>query len=775
MADYTNSNLYNNSSQKIHSMDYDKADKILYSNSNISAHEIEFLLSLLMREQNFSLSQKYLTGPELSLNSGAPIISNPGVSCGSHINNSSSGLSGNNKSRAAAILDCIFNRFINNPLEFDLHKKSLGKALYFSAFKNEVWFEQILYALLQFYIRMDSEKDEEIIKLFLLIINDYKIKLDIPKLRKFFNPEDNYIYVMLKNNNYCQTSFYKVIFFHEAIEKTFHMAENKEKCKNKHKRITLQALSTLKHPMIDYYLILISLKFKAEPNKLLKKDIEIEKNCIRLFMKNFESINAYFLNNFLLCFNSKENLNSRKSFLFVLIIVIRLGSISFITRLIKHLTASILQLNMSQYDFTILFEKHNYSFSILNSNGGFISCFETLITEIFYNEDEETNDYLRYCDKLNCVYALLEFFESLTSLKDVCLNFAVFYDFYYIIQKKIIQHVILPKMLKDANSLYRSDIISSSSEINNASYGVPFSQLKQEYFAKFQEYINIIQKFATFCKRSKFSLIFTNWFVLFYKDASFYVVYELIKSFLLSEKEGSIIFYLFVIKDEINKFFNDSWNILLNNLFDDFKSANETYHLILNLKYVFFYEVSIKNQTGYSSVIDSNGIIKSKDAFEVFNYFKKNFKNLSYLFIESANNSDCELAYSGTASQLLTGGNMDIDDQPKLNQTFQSSLVTRQSSFTNTLTNMPITGTSNTVQPTSDSFTSKSKAEVLNIFYIILNNYKEPEIISKDILEFVNYVVSSFICSNQKFYDFAKNISKCLTSISFSSNTAHRF
>lgn len=325
-----------------------------------------------------------------------------------------------NKPIPVRILDKIMNKYITHPTDIKIQYKLLGRYIYESAFKNELWYEEILIFIINIYLRIDEEYDQDILNLFFLILNDQKSKLNVSKLKKFFNPESIYLFSMLKNNNFCLTSFYKVIFLHETIEKTFFNLDNKEVTKVKHRKLTLQALKNLKTPIIDYYFMLICMKFKKDPTRLLKKDIEIEKNCIMLFVKNYENINSYLLGHILMCFNINEPFESRKNFLFILMMIFGFCPLYFISQFLKFLTSSLEEINFSKYDFSILKETHNYSYSILNSNNGFISCFVSLILDIFsISSDEDPNSKivnLNLCNYLDCQ---IDIFDTIDENKDI--------------------------------------------------------------------------------------------------------------------------------------------------------------------------------------------------------------------------------------------------------------------------------------------------------------------------------------------------------------------
>lgn len=60
------------------------------------------------------------------------------------------------------VLELLSNYFNKFPQEFDKHKKNLVKIVYQSAFKNEIWFEEILYWLLLLYVKIDEEVEDEV-------------------------------------------------------------------------------------------------------------------------------------------------------------------------------------------------------------------------------------------------------------------------------------------------------------------------------------------------------------------------------------------------------------------------------------------------------------------------------------------------------------------------------------------------------------------------------------------------------------------------------------
>lgn len=900
------------------------------------------------------------------------------------LNNTSS------KPRSQRILDKILQKYISQPMEFKLITKAIGRYLYETAFKSEIWFEQILYFLLNFFVKASEEIEQEILNLFFLIFNDHKSKLDFNRLRKFFNPEDNFFFIMLKNNNYCQTTFYKVIFFHEAIEKTFYSVDNKEKNKNKHKKITLLALKNLKQPMIDYYLMLFCKKFKEEPNKLLKKDIDIEKNCLRLFIKHYENINSYFLKNLLMCFNNKENLESRKSFLFILLVIFRLGSITLFNQFFKFLINNLASINFSTLDFGILSETHNMSFSLLNSSLGFMNCIFAYISDMFGLDDDEnsnndinnitlnanpnlkvvmgnsiscswkptslntnsnsntntninTNNILsnsnntnnvnsinnvenanifsnnetkinyesssktnpgntslknsnnsnnssslingdqkKFLEKMSSLLILIEVFESICLNKEQEINVIQVYEFYFLIQKRFFQFFKFPKefkffthgmLLHKLKTSGNNDFLPANNEknigkitennykenedlynltnnvvnsINSNSPADPFplynyasinflsiyplsttydyidpnfdensviqnnyifanqdnfSYIKKHYYMYYPEYQKIIQQYSEFLRRRKFSMIFANWLTLFYKEAHSVVIYEFIRALLCSEKEGSIIFYLIIIKDEMSKFIRGLWMHMVNLIMNETKSPKENYNMIINLKYIFFYELTMQSQLRQCV---SQQSFAEKDSAEVFGFFKKNFKLLSNLFyikcediVEnydncSTNNSNTFISnFINNVNNLQKVSNSNppssennngikISSSNRKDSETTSKMVIENDATTNNKVNTLFLATNNNNLATNqqesqvkvnnsnnnsnsvlENMVHKMKVEILNIFFILLNNFKDPEVISDDVLGFVKHLLEIYVCQpNNKYYEYVKNMSK---------------
>ena len=95
--------------------DIDKVNQIL--NSTLSANDLDSLFNYIENEKEFTIQQTQ------------------------------------NQIKTSVVLEKVFNYFIINKLNFEAQKKKLWKTLYISAFKNEIWYENILFYLLNFYIK----------------------------------------------------------------------------------------------------------------------------------------------------------------------------------------------------------------------------------------------------------------------------------------------------------------------------------------------------------------------------------------------------------------------------------------------------------------------------------------------------------------------------------------------------------------------------------------------------------------------------------------------
>lgn len=618
-------------------------------------------------------------------------------------------------SRDTIILESLSSRILKNPKEFRtilMHNYNQLKQL---NIKNENSHEQLTFWLITLYLKIEDDLiEDEILDLLFQLLSDPNSKLDYYKLRKYLNPEENFLFKIIRHKNLSPNSIYRVIYFQELVEKKFCNIDNKEKGKNKHKKITLEALRIFKRSLIDYYIILIINKFKNEPNKLLKKDIEIEKNCIKLFMKHFENIYFYFLELLMYCFDTtlsfdfnKDNINHRKNLLFVLIIIFKLLGINFFSglseNLIKHLTMNMNSLHVNYLDFTILAENHNYSFSYINSQNGFLYCIDIYLSDIFClgHEEFREKDSAKFVEKFYSLLNLILIFENLVIFHKNFLRINLFYDFYYKLQKKFLAYFSFPQELGNIEN--KRTIVKINSPI---------------HYTKFGEVSFIIKDFNKINKLPILSLVYPNWLILFFKETNEYLIFQILKQILLSEKQFNLVFYLFTLKNDINKYLPGFWKNIVLLLMKEDRILQENYYLILNLKYIFYYEVSTINQK-QNNQYNNFGYI---DGIEVFDFFKNNFNFLSKILFRTFNEN---------RQNILEG---EIENTSKY--------------FTN--------------MNNGDKIEDSINIEILNIFYILLSNLKENEIISSDINNFIIKLTNIYLNNDfrlSKHKNYMKNIS----------------
>lgn len=689
-------------SESLYKKDIDKVNTILSTNSN-NNHDFEFILSFMEKEKDFITNQ---TQPS-QINTLPP--------------------------KTSIILDFILNFCLRNKEEFENYKKHLWKSLFISAFKNETWYENVLLCLLNLYIKSEDFLEDEILKLYFSVFNDYKSKLDYNKLRNFFNPEDNYFFNMLKNSGSCPNTFYKVIFFHESIEKVFFTVENKEKCKQKHKKITLLALENLNNSMIDYYIMLVTLKFKSEPVKLLKKDIEIEKNCLRLFIKNYDNICSYFFNLILMCFNQNESFPSRKNLFFVVIIVIRLCSIGFFNRFLRYINMNIESIKLIQHDFSIFNEKNTLVFSNINSNNGYLKCIESVFMEMLTAQENDEEDVGRFNQRLVCLYNIIDLCEKISNRQDLFpyssgnssgnlsgqyFNYYQFYEFVSCLQKKIVSSFQFPQCLlskqKDGFNIRSQSFIYSN---NNSTYSTNYSQTNsnthtlhslsnitnnfsienikndKEILIKHSEISETFQFIFKINTNKRLSIIYPNWIVLFYKLENKYILYEIFKNLLLTEKEGQIIFYFLSIKDEVSNYFPNFWNDILNNLLEEEKNIKEFLYLLVNLKYILVFNSSILNQL---SKVNYDFNI----SYDTYRFY---IQNILYL---------ASVCFSSQTMMNTYQSEVDIDKKSVNDH---------------------------------ELFNNKCHIEVLSIFYIVINNLSSTSFVFNSIYKFYEFIIEDYL------------------------------
>lgn len=796
-----------------------------------------------------------------------------------------------NKTKSFFLLDSIFNKFLSNTLDYLEHKKNIGKLLYSTAFKNELWFEFIIYSLLLFYVKSDENKEDEILKLFFGILNDHKAKFDCnfilysfnnkPKnsvvysiksiknehyinkesndklniyISKFLNSEDNYFYAILKNTlNFSSSSYYKSLFFYESIENVFGYVDNKDKCKHKHKKLLLLALEYLKTPLIDYHLLILSYKFKNESSKLIKKDIEIEKNNIRLFMKNYDNMNNYILNVLLMCFNKNDKLIYRKNLLFVILVIIRFSSINFFTKLIKFLTHYINTHSILNYDYSILFEIQNFNFSTFTNSNSYIMCVKAIIFDFLicqsdnilnssntslvkntneYNQKNQlinfrlsinineenslnkTNEFSKFVERFNCLYYLIELFETLSKIiekafnkKDInnisyelnknnnikhdkenlyqnyrYNNFKLFYKIYYEIQSKIISLFYFPKCInvfkKDLN-FFNNTIIDNIKNFNeNKNYTFKrlfninkfdiskklfiedkniFLYLKEYYIENYNDFYKVLNMFFNFQNKQEYSIIYSNWLILLFKERNYFITYYLIKNLILTQKTGTIIYFITSLNQITNYFIPNFWDTILNLIINtEKKSFIEKFWFISNIKYIFYYNI-ISINTKKISLDEIN-------CFDNYNTFCKNFissDNLIYL----TNNFEFVFDIYFKMENIFNFDKANYSNEdylcPQFN--FNKSLNLSEESNLNSYDK----SNCNIELLNNKEYLFKIKNDILAIFYVAFSNLKKINKFSKYVNSFLQYYIDKLLlCENNQFtYEYVKSLCKQIFSL----------
>lgn len=150
----------------------------------------------------------------------------------------------------------------------------------------------------------------------------------------------------------------------------------------------------------------------------------------------------------------------------------------------------------------------------------------------------------------------------------------------------------------------------------------------------------------------------------------------------------------------LNSFLLDSSN----------RKLEENYNLIMNLKFIFYYEISLKISSQVSQSSFYNSISFQKNVIRKF--FMEKFNVLSSIFFSDEH----------IVEKLLKKEDIDID------MCFENYLKQNIKSISNKV-----------IEENSEKYIihTKTRVEILNIFSFLIDNYQDHEIISNDIKKFV--------------------------------------
>jgi hypothetical protein len=230
----------------------------------------------------------------------------------------------------------------------------------------------------------------------------------------------------VKSNDWLDT-LVKITFLHEQVEKKLSNLMSNDNSvslsgvKTKLKLLYDTEIKQYGRLVIDYYVITITNKIKLNPTRF---DIEVERSRIKLLLK-LKTVDSfsYILELLVLSFTQSINSLSRKLFLFVSIILVKILGLSMLKKFMDYLANQLDSSDMvsliSSLDFSLLYENGNYSYINLDSNSGFLKCFEQLITELigtsgirFDDKNFEEENATKVNHKFSALVSLINLCES---------------------------------------------------------------------------------------------------------------------------------------------------------------------------------------------------------------------------------------------------------------------------------------------------------------------------------------------------------------------------
>jgi hypothetical protein len=144
---------------------------------------------------------------------------------------------------------------------------------------------------------------------------------------------------------------------------------------------------------------------------------------------------------------------SRKLFLFVLIILLKILGLNSFKKFIDYLmtilgTNEIINL-IPNLDFSVIYESSNYSYINIDSNNGFLKCIEQLLIELigttnlrFEDKNFEEENWLKVNNKFNTLVSLINLIETyIRVIKRYNFNITNIYNFYSGLQYIVIYYL----------------------------------------------------------------------------------------------------------------------------------------------------------------------------------------------------------------------------------------------------------------------------------------------------------------------------------------------
>lgn len=258
------------------------------------------------------------------------------------------------------------------------------------------------------------------------------------------------------------------------------------------------------------------------------------------------------------------------------------------------------------------------------------------------------------------------------------------------------------------------------------------TKILPKYNKKYNELNSIISEILSiFYWKENASLIFPNWLIFIYKNTNILESYKALRIFLLTKKNGGQIYNLLKMNSEIYKYFPCLWKNVLNSFLIDSSNRNsdENYNLITNLKFIFYYEISL-NSLHNSNLATGNSFYNSlsHDCYVIMKFFREKFSVLTSIFF---------------SDEILIENIMDRKDLNRSNkEEFYNDMdvcfetyISGKGKF-NTGKYIGDDKFSKNFQNSNDIHL-KTKIEILNILSFLLNTYNDTEIINMDIKKFI--------------------------------------
>jgi hypothetical protein len=505
-------------------------------------------------------------------------------------------------------LESLQNKLMKNLSDLDLISEILKS--YFGDIlvtKNKNLFDFVMSWLLNLYYKIDDkEKENFILNIFFQnVFSNNFAKADISRK---INLEENYFYKILqggflsniscnkkrdKNLNFKSTEILEILqrifYVQDSLEKkSGAMDKSKESLiKSKNKKIIENLVKFYGKSVLDFYIIMMCHKIKSNPSKI---EIDSEKANLKIVIKFYEEIQEYFFDLFLIPFsvinpnnNFNLNLSLRKFILFVILILIKTFGLAFLNKFLKKINTKLFTshnkndnnntLNiLKNLDFTILEEINSYSYQSIDTNKGYTRAIEILLYEMigthnikFDEKNREINELneLKILDKLGTLKDFIILIENIihligtyqseaesTSSSSLLLNnvnLLSVYNFYYSLQLRFIKsYIIFPES-------HKKKFFETQVNIGNINKVLP------KYNNNHPELNAIFSEINSLFYSNKTSLIFHNWLTFIFKNACIIDAYKSLRIFLLTKKEGSQIFSLLKMHNEVSKFYPSLW------------------------------------------------------------------------------------------------------------------------------------------------------------------------------------------------------------------------